>query len=753
MHIIIEEHQYPVEVLGKTLDGIMNLRDMDGKVSVSYVGYYYNPTLKDCVFILPKVLMEDVGGEELVFGHCKPEDIINLDKQDLLTQEEHDFIYELSVWIYRAICVYRDNAQDATIVKQQHAQEMGHGKLHQCNTFLDILLALLKFNRENQNFFFFVLRNIHSGFNKINWSRTINKSMAVVQGNTPTYLNPVNKKRQINFDEELLVIYFSILRYIHDKYGFPVQINVNFPLITSEKFKNYIEGMGKVRMMQIKYKYFSDKALYLWELCNAFFEHSKNINVQTDDKEYLLVKNFNIVFEAIIDELVGSKDLPKDLKDQGDGKRVDHLYQYKNLTNNEDGKEIYYIGDSKYYKRKHPIGKESVYKQFTYARNVIQWNLDLFNDESRKEEQIGHPKLRDDVTEGYNIIPNFFISAEQKNLNMEDTIRLTDNDRKQFVSMQFANRLFDRDTFLIAHYDVNFLFVVALYGRNEQGEKKAWRDKVRKMFREEIQGMLTERFSFYAMTAKENVSAVNYIQDHFQQLLGKVFTPYDDKDVKNGKVEAQKYYSLALDKDERFMGENATILSQLKDAFYVVECNIGDNPMKLLPKVSPLAKGMMVSTSDFLTMHYLEKYQDKMIVIGCYHDEAHLQWILGNNDKGTLIYNLRVGKDRHGALPKAQFDKMVVNFVVLYEYGHEHENKYRVFHVHHHAYIKKERMAETGYPTEPKGNYFCYVFDEEVTLGTLDIHKLISEERIGNREYVDGAPIFRSGAELMKYRT
>lgn len=746
MHIIIEEHQYSSEVLGKTLDGIMNLRDMDGKVSVSYVGYYYNPTLRDCVFILPKVLMEDVDGEELVFGHCKPEDIIDLEKQDLLTQEEHDFIYELSVWIYRAISVYRDNAQDATIVRQQQAQEMGRGKLHQCNTFLDILLALLKFNRENQNFFFFVLRNIHSGFNKINWSRTINKSMAVVQGGTPTYLNPVNKKRQINFDEELLVIFFSILRYIHDKYGFPVQINVNFPLITDEKFKTYMEGMGKVRMMQIKYKYFSDKALYLWELCNAFFEHSKNINVQTDDREYLLVKNFNIVFEAIIDELVGSRDLPKDLKDQGDGKRVDHLYQYKNLTNNEDEKEIYYIGDSKYYKRKHPIGKESVYKQFTYARNVIQWNLDLFNDESRKEEQESHPKLRDEVTEGYNIIPNFFISAEQKNLKMEDNIHLTDNNKKQFMSMQFANRLFDRDTFLIAHYDVNFLFVVALYGRNEQGEKKAWKDKVRAMFRKEIQEMLTEKFSFYAMTAKENVSAVNYIQDHFQQLLGKVFTPYDDKG------EAQKYYSLALDKDEQFVGENAAILSQLKDAFYVVECNIGDNPKRLLPKVTPLAKGMMASPSDFLTMHYLEKYQDKMIVIGCYHDEAHLQWILGNNDKGTLIYNLRVGKDRHGALPKAQFDKMVVNFVVLYEYGHEHENKYRVFHVHHHAYIKKERMAETGYPTEPKGNYFCYVFDEEVTLGMLDIHKLISEERIGNREYVDGAPIFRSGAELMKYR-
>ena len=252
MYIIIEEHKYPIKVLGKALDGITNLRDVNGMVSVNYVGYYYNPTLKDCVFILPKVLMEDVDGEELIFGHCKPEDIVNLEQQNQLTQEEHDFIYELSVWIYRAICVFRDSKVDNTIVRQQNSQQMGHGRLHQCNTFLDILLALQKFNRENQNFFFFVLRNVHSGYNKINWAKTINKSMAIIQNNQPVYLNPVNKKRQINFDEELLVIFFSILRYIHDKYGFPVQININFPLITGEKFRTYLDGMGEVRLMQIK---------------------------------------------------------------------------------------------------------------------------------------------------------------------------------------------------------------------------------------------------------------------------------------------------------------------------------------------------------------------------------------------------------------------------------------------------------------------------------------------------------------------
>ncbi|MCQ2235353.1 MAG: restriction endonuclease, partial [Paludibacteraceae bacterium] len=167
MRIIIEEHQYEADKVAKILEGISTLRDIDGKISVNYVGYYYNPALKDCVFILPKVLIEDVNGQELVFGHCAPEEIIDLERQNVLTQAEHDFIYELSVWIYRAITVYHESNSQSHIVLKQNVQQMSKGRLRQCNTFLDILLALQRFNRENQDFFFFVLRNQHSGYNKI----------------------------------------------------------------------------------------------------------------------------------------------------------------------------------------------------------------------------------------------------------------------------------------------------------------------------------------------------------------------------------------------------------------------------------------------------------------------------------------------------------------------------------------------------------------------------------------------------------
>ena len=428
MRILIEEYQYEYEDVYDVLKGLGVLQDVEGKVCLSYVGYYFNddPDVNDCVFILPKVLLEGEFGKEKVFGHIEPKDLINAEDCKELTTEEHTFIYNLSVWIYRAITVFRDHEFDrvedgkrqSSIVFYKQAPMMGHTRKRRANTFLDVLLTLQEWNKRNESFVMFILKNLHSGYNKINWTRTISRSQAVIQesiGSTRrqdvSYLNPINKKRQINFDEDLLVIYYSILQHMHDKYGFPVSINVNFPLIRGDKFARYINGYGKRRLKQIMYKYFSDKALELWELCYAFFDRPDNIMLNVDQREYLLVKSFHIVFEAIIDELIaGDQKLPKELKDQPDGKRVDHLYQYKELTNNDTDDNIYYIGDSKYYKRGNSLGKESVYKQFTYARNVIQWNIDLFND-GKAEDRNGHVKLRDDVTEGYNIIPNFFISA------------------------------------------------------------------------------------------------------------------------------------------------------------------------------------------------------------------------------------------------------------------------------------------------------------------------------------------------------
>ena len=217
MRILIEEYQYDVAKVKDILHGIDALENVEGRVSIHYVGYYYNTLLKDCVFILPKVLLKDVDGQELAFGKYRPEDIADLGKDNPLTQTERDFLYKFAVWIYRAIGVYKnDKRNDTDIVYHTKIAQVGKGSRRMSNTYLDILLQLLQFNKDNQSFFFFIVKNLHSGYNKINWTRTISRETAVIQDEQPIYLKPVNKKRQINFDEELLVIFFSILNYIGD---------------------------------------------------------------------------------------------------------------------------------------------------------------------------------------------------------------------------------------------------------------------------------------------------------------------------------------------------------------------------------------------------------------------------------------------------------------------------------------------------------------------------------------------------------
>lgn len=788
MRILIEEYQYEYEDVYDVLKGLGVLQDVEGKVSLSYVGYYFNddPNVNDCVFILPKVLLEGEFGKEKVFGHIEPKDLINAEDCKELTTEEHTFIYNLSVWIYRAITVFRDHEFDrvedgkrqSSIVFYKQAPMMGHTRKRRANTFLDVLLTLQEWNKRNESFVMFIVKNLHSGYNKINWTRTISRSQAVIQesiGSTRrqdvSYLNPINKKRQINFDEELLVIYYSILQHMHDKYGFPVSINVNFPLIRGDKFARYISGYGKRRLKQIKYKYFSDKALELWELCNAFFDRPDNIMLNVDQREYLLVKSFHIVFEAIIDELIaGDQKLPKELKDQPDGKRVDHLYQYKELTNNDTDDNIYYIGDSKYYKRGNSLGKESVYKQFTYARNVIQWNIDLFND-SKAEDRSGHVKLRDDVTEGYNIIPNFFISANQNVLRPENDIKLIDSDKEDgkrrqqyYLSRQFENRLFDRDTFLLAHYDVNFLFVVALYGRNNSASKVQWRNKVRRMFRIEIQQMLKENFEFYAMTAKSDVNPDAYLRENFQQVLGKVYHPFDNREGSD-----QQYFSLALRKPEKeadaairekVASENEAVMFELKHAFYIAKCPLGVDPRTLpedvMPKVE--ARPHDVIPKQFLTMHYLENYPKATFLIGIVNGMEHLHWIFSRKGgKRDDAYNVRLGKEAHGGVVKSRDYVKHAKFVILYNAG---ENKvYKAFRVKNTGELTREQMISQGYLCPRHDKYFCYFFDEEITLGEFDIHGIIEADKKKHEvdvkqkeEYAEGQPIFMSGEELIKFR-
>ena len=747
MRILIEEYQYDISKVKDILHGIDALENVEGKVSIHYVGYYYcnHPDVRDCVFILPKVLLKDVDGLELAFGKYKPEDIIHPEKNKELDSKEKDFLYKFSVWIYRAIIVYKNGRNnDTDIVYHMKIAQIGKGSRRLSNTYLDILLQLLQFNRDNQNFFFFIVKNQHSGFNKINWNRTISHERAIIQEGEPIYLKPVNKKRQINFDEELLIIFFSILNYIGDTYGFPKDINCQFDLIKGAQFKTYLNGYGRTRLRQIKYKYFSDKALELWNLCYAFFDEAKQVLVSTEKKEYLLVKSFYHVFETIIDELIGDNPLPDGMgKKQEDGKIVDHLFTAKSLIEGTQS-QTYYIGDSKYYKIGHELGDESIYKQFTYARNVIQWNLDIFNSGRTPESGV---KLRDDVTEGYNIIPNFFISAKMDEAfdYANDGIEKTDRQNNKHRKEHFKNRLFDRDTLLLFHYDVNFLFVLSLYARDNATQKAAWKNKIREKFRNEIQEWLQKDFEFYAMRALPGVDAKHYFKTHFQDVLGKTYTPYADEAI----------YSLALDKKDP-EGNNETLKAELRKYFIVEPCQLGQIPEVAIGKALEKGLPQQIMPQQWLTHHYLERYKGRNLLVGYCKTGDSLQ-ACGPNDQ-YLLYHVRLIQGNENPKPGAHIEdfyrKMDVPFVILYSAATDTTGDYHVYHVKDSvAKVAEEQVGNPAFPADLTDGHFYYLLDEEVTIGEIKITELIPDLKVKNHiESYSKEPLFITADELMSYR-
>jgi hypothetical protein len=147
----------------------------------------------------------------------------------------------------------------------------------------------------------------------------------------------------------------------------------------------------------------------------------------------------------------------------------------------------------------------------------------------------GQPQLRDDLTEGYNPIPNFFISAhipdkehseENKFLSFEDDS--LHNEENIQLNRQFENRLFDRDTLLLCHYDVNFLFIVSLYGRDNKKRQEEWREVVRNEFRKSIQKTLNKLYSFSILQPLSGKDCYGYIKENFHKLNGKIYRPQKD---------------------------------------------------------------------------------------------------------------------------------------------------------------------------------------------------------------------------------
>ena len=520
MKILIEQYGYDKDRLSAILDPHYFTEMRDGKVKIPYVGYFLSHKIPDVVFILPKVFIIDGKA----FGEYEPEEIIDFEN---LKPEHKANVFNLSVWIYRAIKLYfqrKDKSGEEAEIMQNVVSHQGPSS----ETMIDIVLSLLKFDKEHKSLFTYITRLKHSGQNKIHWQKTISKTQALIQNGVPIYLNPHTKHKDINFDEELIVLFYSVLNYLSQEFKFNVRPAFGYELLKPEIIQSMIKSGKGVRILrQNRRKYFTDEMVQLWNLLFTFFEQSQYIQSKDNhDEQAMLVREFNLVFEDMIDSLISDNNLDHRLKKHKDGKIIDHIYRDNSLI--EDKKQIYFIGDSKYYKDDNDIGPDSIYKQFTYAKNVIQYNIDFFNQDPEAFERT-NLQYRDITTEGYNITPNFFIrghlQANELNNYSDNLLEIQPmkNGKDYEISYHFKNRLFDRDTLILQTYNINFLFVLACYvqGAGEHTQE------IRRIFRENIKKVLQSKYNFFAIKPKVQDKSEQFMHDNFQQVLGKIFAPYD----------------------------------------------------------------------------------------------------------------------------------------------------------------------------------------------------------------------------------
>lgn len=607
MKIFFEEHSYHKDVVKPYLhDQYLVFLKYD-MVQIPYVGYYYSKEANDSVFVLPKVFINIVGKEDKAFGAFDPEEIVDTLKVDnpLLKSQYYNEIFNLSTWIYRAIARYKERHNPENITDNVDVLNVHSVLGDQSETWIDIILRLIRFNNEHRNLFTYIARINSQGHNRINWQKTISRITPTLQDEVPVYFRFLNKSKTMNFDEELLVLFYSVLDYLHNEYNFKIIRNVNYQTNPREVKRLIESGKGTRLLRSIRRKYFKDELVELWQLLNVFFKKAEKVSSKSTHKEALMVRNFNIVFEDMIDALISdeTKANHKQLADQPDGKIVDHIYRYESLIRADD---IYYIGDSKYYKEGNDPGEDSVFKQFTYAKNVIQMNMDIFYPTA---DDLGRPHYFDELTDGYNISPNFFIRGvvNPDHINYtEDELEIERGDQggiKVERLQHHRNRLFDRDTLFIQKYNINFLYVLSAYVTNSTSS--SYRKHLHEKFRKNLIIWLESHYEFFAIQPKKgDMKAM--LDKNFRTLLGKVFSSSDGVLILGMQVKC-----IAKGDDvEKLQGDLYDVYHAIKDDFEVREYDlsksyIGD--IYVGPKLRRIDGDMRVL--DFF-LSYVKQYPD-----------------------------------------------------------------------------------------------------------------------------------------------
>ncbi len=532
MKILIEGEKYSLELLKDIFDDPKFYHQEGQEGTILSVGYYHSYEKGELIYMLPKVFMAD--SKKTVFGIDK-NILFDLEHSNTFkNKDEYNWIRQISVYFYNSLLEFRRRNRSSIIVQSSLSANLNTNLNVQEYSYLDLLLSFVNFYKKNKNHILF--KHIEFKSQQIrnpNWEKTIRKSRPLLtQKKQPVYNIYRNKKKAINNEEELLTYFFSILNHLNKEHNLYLKIDKSYSLVNGSKFK-LLQNNGLSKLRKIKYRYFNDTLKKMHHLCEIYFSQTDTSSISKKKEEFISVNNYNLVFEDMIDKLFSNPIIEKKtadgttlkhLKYNDDGKIIDHIFDHQSLLDTSD---IFYIGDSKYYKSDNTAGKVSKYKQFTYAKNVIQYNIDLLNDTG--SYYTNKLRYRDKLTEGYNITPNFFIYGYVNDYKNFDKTEL-DVKGNIVKSFHFENRLFDRDTLFVHQYKINFLYVLKAYSQFGNQTIENFRKNTKNKFRNNFVEFFSDKDkSDFQLYEYQNTDLERFVNDNFRVLNGKCFITKENK--------------------------------------------------------------------------------------------------------------------------------------------------------------------------------------------------------------------------------
>lgn len=525
MKIFVEDYAYPIEYIQEVPNTpYIKLDRNEQSFRLRYVGYYKDASNYLYLF-MPKVFEQNT----CLFEDIPVEKFITDNAYDVLAQygkgkTSFNFLNELSVLLYKTLEQAMKRKSNQKILPEI-ISTIGKDDV----AFLSIITSLIRLHKKHGTLYFKKKQLVHKTTDKINWKKTFKKQPIITQNNV-MYTDFYSTKETRHQEDLLLTVFYTLLHRFKKEYHFTINLPDGLPRLSDRMFQRNEHKLLK-ELKKMKTVRFDDLSKQILQLLILYLEQTALARDGKAREEVFVTNSFHLVFEKMMDDLISDPEDARLFKAQRDGKIIDHVFHDKAPFSTD---HTLYVGDSKYYKRFEDVQGSSLYKQYTYAKNIIQQYMDDNKKEKMRYYKERTIRLFDETMFAYQIIPNFFILPS---VDARNPITFLHN--HQVESAHYNNQVYDRDSHTLLYFQIDLCYLMRTYIHT-----KGRSSEITQFITQNIHDFYQKRYLVYHLT---NDFLIDKLKAHHYAFQGKVF------------------HAPFLMMDRRFPKENEQIKSLLYD--------------------------------------------------------------------------------------------------------------------------------------------------------------------------------------------